>query len=227
MFPSLSRRAHRLALAAAALLLPVAVPAAPAAAATATAAPALTASAAVAGAAASCPAAGYISQGYTPEHNGIDIANDYGTPIYAAGDGQVTASGPAQGYGQWIRILHPDGTITEYGHMREREVAAGDHVAAGQLIALMGSEGESSGPHLHLRVWADAGATVRTDPIPYLAERGITMPCTPGTGPRPAPPAYPAQSGKVVSARSADGRLEVFAAGANGVSHAWQTAVNG
>ncbi|WP_371501816.1 peptidoglycan DD-metalloendopeptidase family protein [Kitasatospora sp. NBC_00374] len=212
MFPSFSRRASRLALAAVALLLPVTVPAAPAAA---------------TGFTASCPAAGYISQGYTPEHNGIDIANDYGTPIYAVGDGQVLVSGPAQGYGQWIRILHPDGTITEYGHMRERDVATGDQVTAGQLIAQMGSEGTSSGPHLHLRVWADSDATVRTDPIPYLAERGIAMPCTPGTGPRPAPLVYPAQSGRVVSARSADGRLEVFAAGANGVSHAWQTAVSG
>ncbi|WP_405366093.1 peptidoglycan DD-metalloendopeptidase family protein [Kitasatospora sp. NBC_00039] len=157
----------------------------------------------------------------------MDIANDYGSPIYAVGDGEVLVSGPAQGYGQWIRILQADGTITEYGHMRERDVATGDHVTAGQLIAQMGSEGTSSGPHLHLRVWADPDATVRTDPIPYLAERGITMPCTPGTGPHPAPLVYPAQSGRVVSARSADGRLEVFAAGANGVSHAWQTAVSG
>ncbi|MEU1419924.1 peptidoglycan DD-metalloendopeptidase family protein, partial [Kitasatospora sp. NPDC005751] len=212
MLPSLSRRTARLALAAVALLLPVAVPAAPAEA---------------AGFTASCPASGYISQGYTEEHNGIDIANDYGTPIYAVGDGRVLVSGPAQGYGQWIRVLHPDGTITEYGHMREREVATGDQVTAGQLIARMGSEGTSSGPHLHLRVWADANATVRTDPVPYLADRGIAMPCTPGNGPGPAPLVYPAQSGRVVSARSADGRLEVFAAGANGVSHAWQTAVSG
>ncbi|MFG3228011.1 peptidoglycan DD-metalloendopeptidase family protein, partial [Kitasatospora sp. NPDC048194] len=218
MSRSLARRAARLGLAAVALLLPLAAPTAPAA---------LAAPAATTGFAASCPTAGYISQGYTPEHNGIDIANGYGEPIYAVGDGEVLVSGPAQGYGQWIRILHPDGTITEYGHMREREVATGDHVTAGQLIALVGSEGTSEGPHLHLRVWADPNATVRTDPIPYLADRGITMPCTPGTGPRPAPLVYPAQSGRVVSARSADGRLEVFAAGPNGVSHAWQTAVSG
>ncbi|MFJ1757210.1 peptidoglycan DD-metalloendopeptidase family protein, partial [Kitasatospora sp. NPDC088134] len=212
MFSSLTRRAPYLALAAAAVLLPLTGPAAPAAA---------------AGFTASCPTAGFISQGYTDEHNGIDIANDYGTPIYAVGDGEVVASGPAQGYGQWIRILHPDGSITEYGHMYERDVAAGDHVTAGQRIALMGSEGTSSGPHLHLRVWADANATVRTDPVPYLAERGVSVPCTPGSGPRPAPLVYPAQSGRVVSARSADGRLEVFAAGANGVSHAWQIAASG
>ncbi|MFD8147139.1 peptidoglycan DD-metalloendopeptidase family protein [Streptomyces sp. NPDC059708] len=181
-----------------------------------------------AGFAAACPTTGFISQGYSPAHNGIDIANDYGTPIFAVGDGRVTISGyDPGGYGQWIRVLHPDGTITEYGHMYQRDVAVGDHVVAGQRIALMGSEGNSEGPHLHLRVWADPDASVRTDPVPYLAERGVGMPCTPGTGPRPRPLEYPAESGRVVSARSADGRLEVFAAGADGVHHAWQTAVNG
>ncbi|MFH9611289.1 M23 family metallopeptidase, partial [Streptomyces sp. NPDC017448] len=166
-----------------------------------------------AGFAAACPAAGYISQYYSWEHNGIDVANDYGTPIHAVGDGEVTISGYEPGYGQWIRILHPDGTITEYGHMYQRDVRVGDRVRAGQQIALMGSEGQSSGPHLHLRVWGNAGASVRVDPIPYLAERGVDMPCTPGSGPGPVPLVYPAESGRVVSARSADGRLEVFAAG--------------
>ncbi|GGP76591.1 peptidoglycan DD-metalloendopeptidase family protein [Streptomyces melanogenes] len=174
-----------------------------------------------------CPTTGFISRYYSAEHNGIDIANDRGTPIYAVGDGEVTISGYEPGYGQWIRVLHPDGTITEYGHMYQRDVQVGDHVVAGQRIALMGSEGQATGPHLHLRVWADPGASVRTDPIPYLAERGIDMPCTPGTGPHPKPLEYPAESGRVVSARSADGRLEVFAAGADGIHHAWQLGVNG
>ncbi|MGW5399857.1 peptidoglycan DD-metalloendopeptidase family protein [Streptomyces sp. NPDC003952] len=180
-----------------------------------------------AGFAASCPAAGEITQYYSWEHNGIDIANDRGTPIYAVGDGEVTISGYEPGYGQWIRILHPDGTITEYGHMYQRDVQEGDRVSAGQQIALMGSEGQSTGPHLHLRVWGNAGASVRVDPIPYLAERGIAMPCTPGSHPGPGPLVYPAESGRVVSARSVDGRLEVFAAAADGVHHAWQENVNG
>ncbi|MFF4497022.1 peptidoglycan DD-metalloendopeptidase family protein [Streptomyces sp. NPDC001546] len=190
--------------------------------------PAAAAPAGAAGFAAACPTTGFISQGHSSTHNGIDIANDYGTPIFAVGDGEVTISGyDPGGYGQWIRVLHPDGTITEYGHMYQRDVARGDHVVAGQRIALMGSEGNSEGPHLHLRVWADPGASVGTDPVPYLAERGVTMPCTPGTGPRPTPLDHPAESGRVVSARSADGRLEVFAAGADGVHHAWQTTPNG
>ncbi|MEU8842060.1 peptidoglycan DD-metalloendopeptidase family protein [Streptomyces roseus] len=188
-----------------------------------------TAAARSAGFAASCPNSGWIIQHYSQEHNGIDIASDYGTPIYAVGDGEVLVSGPADGYGQWIRILHGDGTISEYGHMQRRDVATGDHVRAGQQIALVGSEGQSEGPHLHLRIWGDPNASVRTDPEPYLAERGVTFPCVPGQGPgpRPAPVVHPVESGRVVSARSADGRLEVFAAGADGVHHAWQTAVNG
>ncbi|MFH9677691.1 M23 family metallopeptidase, partial [Streptomyces sp. NPDC017405] len=219
MLLALSRRALRGALAAAVVLVPglaVTSPAAAAAPARASSAPAGSPVRAAAGFAAACPAAGYISQHYSWEHNGIDIANDYGTPIHAVGDGEVTISGYESGYGQWIRILHPDGTITEYGHMYQRDVQVGDHVVAGQQIALMGSEGQSSGPHLHLRVWGDAGASVRTDPIPYLAERGVDMPCMPGSGPHPVPLVYPAESGRVVSARSADGRLEVFAAGSDG-----------
>ena len=133
--------------------------------------------------AASCPTAGVVTQGYSGSHDGVDIANAQGTPIYAVGAGQVIASGPASGYGQWIRILHDDGTVTEYGHMYQRDVAVGQHVQAGQRIALMGSEGESTGPHLHQRVRIGTSTTVRgIDPVPYLRDRGVNLPCTPGGG---------------------------------------------
>ncbi|WP_030712499.1 peptidoglycan DD-metalloendopeptidase family protein [Streptomyces sp. NRRL F-2580] len=178
-------------------------------------------------AAAACPAGGIVSQHFHSGHNGVDIANDVGTPIYAVGDGEVTISGYTGDYGQWIRILHPDGRISEYGHMSRRDVFVGDHVAAGQQIALMGAEGNSTGPHLHLRIWGDQSTSYGIDPEAYLAERGVVLPCVPGSGPRPKPLVYPAESGRVVSARSADGRLEVFAAGADGVHHAWQQEVNG
>ncbi|WP_424887381.1 peptidoglycan DD-metalloendopeptidase family protein [Streptomyces sp. XH2] len=207
----------RFVLAAAATVLPSLLTASPAAA-------------RASGFTASCPTTGFVSQHYSADHDGIDIANDYGTPIYAVGDGEVINSGPAQGYGQWIRILHPDGTVTEYGHMYQRDVVVGQQVAAGQRIALMGSEGQSSGPHLHLRVRVGTSTDIRgIDPVPYLGERGIGLPCTPGGGPGPGPRplVYPVESGRVVSARSADGRLEVFAAGADGVHHAWQSQVNG
>ncbi|MCX2182878.1 M23 family metallopeptidase [Streptomyces sp. SKN60] len=180
------------------------------------------------GSATACPAAGPVTQHYHSGHNGVDIGGAYGAPIYAVGDGVVTISGyDDSGYGQWIRIQHPDGKISEYGHMYQRDVFEGDHVVAGQQIALIGSEGNSTGPHLHLRIWGDSSASYGIDPEPYLAEGGVELPCVPGSGPRPTPLVHPVESGRVVSARSADGRLEVFAAGADGIHHAWQTAVNG
>ncbi|NBM21147.1 peptidoglycan DD-metalloendopeptidase family protein, partial [Streptomyces sp. GC420] len=168
--------------AAAALLLPLTAAGAAAAQAPAAAVPAASAAPTAAAAyAASCPAAGRVSQGYSSTHDGVDIANSRGTPIYAAGAGQVIASGPASGYGQWIRILHSDGTVTEYGHMYQRDVSVGQQVQAGQRIALMGSEGDSTGPHLHLRVRVGTSTTVRgIDPVPYLRDRGVNLPCTPG-----------------------------------------------
>ncbi|MFD4577114.1 M23 family metallopeptidase [Streptomyces sp. NPDC058417] len=130
-----------------------------------------------------CPAAGSVSQWYSSGHDGVDIANGRGTPIHAVGPGRVINSGPAQGYGQWIRIQHPDGTVSEYGHMYQRDVAVGDNVVAGQRIALMGSEGDSTGNHLHLRIRTSTSTTVRgIDPVPYLRDRGVSLPCTPGGG---------------------------------------------
>ncbi|MGV9457409.1 M23 family metallopeptidase, partial [Streptomyces sp. NPDC003635] len=159
-------------LAAAALLLPLAV-----------AAPGHAATNGTTAFAGSCPAAGVVTQGYSSSHDGVDIANGLGTPIHAVGAGEVIASGPAQGYGQWIRILHPDGTVTEYGHMYQRDVSVGQQVSAGQRIALMGSEGDSTGVHLHLRVRVGTSTSVRgIDPVPYLRDRGVGLPCTPGGG---------------------------------------------
>ncbi|MER6098498.1 peptidoglycan DD-metalloendopeptidase family protein, partial [Streptomyces sp. NPDC001728] len=198
-----------------AALLPGLVAATPAAARTATSA-------------AACPTTGVVTQPYHAGHNGVDIADAIGTPIYAVGDGEVTISGYTGDYGQWIRVQHPDGRISEYGHMYQRDVSVGDHVVAGQRIALMGAEGNSTGSHLHLRIWGDPSASYGIDPEVYLAEGGITLPCTPGGGGHPPRPLmYPAESGRVVSARSADGRLEVFAAAADGVHHAWQMQSNG
>ncbi|WP_455357559.1 M23 family metallopeptidase, partial [Streptomyces sp. SYSU K217416] len=170
--------------AAAAVLLPLAAAAPGHAAAPRTpAAPAVAPQAAPAAAAAyagACPAAGQISQWYHAGHDGVDIANNRGTPIYAVGPGRVINSGPAQGYGQWIRIQHPDGTVSEYGHMYHRDVAVGADVAAGQRIALMGSEGDSTGNHLHLRIRPNSSTSVRgIDPVPYLRDRGVGLPCTP------------------------------------------------
>lgn len=128
-----------------------------------------------------CPAKGRLSQGFRGRaHDGIDIANARGTAINATGPGVVTASGPARGYGQWIRIKHDDGSMTEYGHMYQRLVRVGQRVNGGQLIARMGSEGTSTGNHLHLRTYASAsrvGAGNGMNPIDYLRVRGVRIPC--------------------------------------------------
>ncbi|MEU3295384.1 M23 family metallopeptidase [Streptomyces longwoodensis] len=60
-----------------------------------------------------------------------------GHALYAVGAGEVIASGPASGYGQWIRILHDDGTVTEYGHLYQRDVAVGQYVQAPMSVSAL------------------------------------------------------------------------------------------
>lgn len=123
------------------------------------------------------PAEGAFTSGFGMRwgsmHNGVDIANSPGTPIRAVAAGTVIDSGPAQGFGNWIRIRHEDGSISVYGHMQSLYVAVGEVVQPGQLIAGMGSEGFSTGSHLHFEIWPD-GATP-SDPASWLAARGIGL----------------------------------------------------
>lgn len=105
-------------------------------------------------------------------HYGIDIANRIGTPIYAAASGVVKRSGSASGFGNAIYIEHPGGIVTVYGHMQSLYVSAGERVSAGQTIAGMGSEGQSTGSHLHFEVTKGMYGT-RIDPVPFLADRGV------------------------------------------------------
>lgn len=123
------------------------------------------------------PALGAFTSGFGPRwgtfHSGIDIANANGTPILAVEDGVVIDSGPAQGYGNWIRILHNDGAVSVYGHMQSLDVAVGDRVTAGQKIAGMGNMGFSTGTHLHFEIHPDG--TNPVDPVPWFAARGISL----------------------------------------------------
>jgi hypothetical protein len=153
----------------------------------------------VSGAGGACPVNARLSQGFSRSHDGVDLASPIGTPIYAVMAGKVTASGPAQGYGQWIRIQHDDGSMTEYGHMSKRFVAVGARVKAGQKIASVGSEGRSTGPHLHLRTYRSAskvGTGNGMNPTEYLRARGVSVPCKPTGGVvEPAPANAPADEG--------------------------------
>ncbi|MDV6266136.1 MULTISPECIES: M23 family metallopeptidase [Rhodococcus] len=106
-------------------------------------------------------------------HAGVDIAAPIGTPIVAVADGTVIDSGPASGFGMWVRLQHADGTITVYGHIDTSVVTVGQQVMAGDQIATVGNRGFSTGPHLHFEVHL-AGEN-KIDPLPWLASRGISL----------------------------------------------------
>jgi murein DD-endopeptidase MepM/ murein hydrolase activator NlpD len=123
------------------------------------------------------PAQGVFTSGFGGRwgamHYGVDIANHIGTPILAVADGVVIEAGPASGFGLWVRIQHPDGTISVYGHVNDYVVQEGEHVKAGEMIAHMGNRGESTGPHLHFEIWDASGR--KMNPQPWLAEHGIDL----------------------------------------------------
>ena len=85
-------------------------------------------------------------------HPGIDIAVDYGTPVYASAAGYVQQAGWYGGYGKYIRLGHDFGYETAYGHMSSLAVSAGSFVKKGEIIGYVGSTGYSTGPHLHFEI---------------------------------------------------------------------------
>lgn len=123
------------------------------------------------------PASGHFTSGFGPRwgtmHRGIDIANSLGTPIYSVMDGTVIAAGPAQGFGNWVVVKHDGGEVSVYGHMSQYDVSVGQRVKAGQKIASIGSEGQSTGPHLHFEIKPDGVNQV--DPVPWFAAQGIEI----------------------------------------------------
>jgi murein DD-endopeptidase MepM/ murein hydrolase activator NlpD len=91
---------------------------------------------------------------FTRFHAGLDIGASWGSPIVAAGDGQIVSAGWAGGYGRQVRIAHAGGLISSYSHMSQIVAAPGSFVHAGQLIGYVGSSGLSTGPHVHYEVLA-------------------------------------------------------------------------
>ena len=86
------------------------------------------------------------------DHTGLDIGAPTGTPIKAAASGTVTFAGVKKSYGYMVVISHGDGIETYYGHCSKLYVTAGEKVSQGEVIAAVGSTGNSTGPHLHLEV---------------------------------------------------------------------------
>ena len=85
-------------------------------------------------------------------HHGIDFAGAEGAPVHAVAAGMVIRSGKGYGYGNRVEIQHPDGYTTVYAHNKANLVKVGDVVSKGQVIALLGNTGRSTGPHVHFEV---------------------------------------------------------------------------
>lgn len=131
--------------------------------------------------------------GRPENHSGTDFAAPDGTPFHAVADGTVQYVGPASGYGHMIVIDHPaevGGGCSEYGHMWNAHATGlkvGDKVRKGQLIGYVGSNGQSTGPHLHLTIYELGYRSKRVDPETWLA--GADYPGDNGAPAKPwAPP---------------------------------------
>jgi len=87
-------------------------------------------------------------------HSGVDWAAPPGTPIFAAGNGDIEEIGQKGGYGKYIRIRHSNGYETAYGHLTAyaRGLEVGSHVRQGQIIGFVGSSGLSTGTHVHFEI---------------------------------------------------------------------------
>ena len=128
------------------------------------------------------PAGGYVISPYgyrvhpitgrVTKHDGLDLTSGCSSAIVAASAGTVEYVGWYGGYGNYVRINHGGGVSTAYGHIVNGgfRVTPGQRVSAGQLVALVGSTGNSTGCHLHFEVHVN-GAT--TDPAPFMAARGV------------------------------------------------------
>ena len=114
------------------------------------------------------PVAGVLTRSYSeqgPVHSGIDIAASRGSFISSAGDGVVVFSGWTQDLGNLVIIYHGDGFFTYYGHNQRNLVQRSALVRKADQIALVGSSGESSAPHLHFELWKDG---VALNPADYI-----------------------------------------------------------
>ena len=118
---------------------------------------------------------GWVSSHYGPRsdpisskhsyHHGVDIAAKRLTPIHAVAAGIVSLSGTRTGYGRVVEVTHGNGYVTVYAHTQRNKVTLGQRVKKGETIALVGSSGRSTGPHLHFEV-RHHGDTI--DPEQYL-----------------------------------------------------------
>lgn len=105
-------------------------------------------------------------------HNGIDIAIPTGTPVTPVAPGVVVYSGIRSGYGNTVVVEHDNGIITLYAHNSRILVTQGQEVTPNTTLALSGSTGRSTGPHLHFEAW-QAGTNVT---MAFMPNSGMTLP---------------------------------------------------
>ena len=122
------------------------------------------------------PATGTVTSsfGYRPDpitgetlfHDGLDIANQIGTPVFAPADGIVKAAGQLQNFGNAVVIFHPEGGVeTIFGHLSKYMVCEQQSVKRGELIGYVGNSGKSTGPHLHYEIRKNGHAV---NPCPFI-----------------------------------------------------------
>lgn len=85
-------------------------------------------------------------------HQGLDVSNEVGTPVYSPAKGVVSFSGVEGGYGKTMVVKHGNGLVTRYAHLHSFDIEVGQTVERGQQIATVGNTGRSTGPHLHYEV---------------------------------------------------------------------------
>ncbi|NLN85198.1 MAG: peptidoglycan DD-metalloendopeptidase family protein [Candidatus Cloacimonetes bacterium] len=105
-------------------------------------------------------------------HQGVDISNKTGTPIYATADGVVSKAQDDNGWGKVVNIDHVDDYMTLYAHLSSIKVKVGEVVSKGQIIGLMGNTGMSTGPHLHYGVYRRGNSV---DPVPFMNRRDTSL----------------------------------------------------
>ncbi|MFI6938222.1 peptidoglycan DD-metalloendopeptidase family protein [Streptomyces sp. NPDC050418] len=112
------------------------------------------------------------SSGY---HTGTDFAAPAGSPVKAIGAGTVVSAGWSGSYGNEVVIRHEDGRYSQYAHMSQLSVSTGQSVSGGTQIGLVGSTGNSTGPHLHFEVRTGPGYGSDMDPVAYLRSHGVSL----------------------------------------------------
>lgn len=116
---------------------------------------------------------GYITRGQVgtgsrgEAHPGIDVAVPIGSVVRAAGGGHVIDAGADDEYGDFVRVTHPDGFESMYGHLSRIIAQPGGYVGAGEVIGLSGTSGRSSAPHLHFEIRLEGRSQ---DPLDFVSE---------------------------------------------------------